>query len=64
MVDGQNFRQTESCPDEDGRPTAGTTNYRVTGPRSFAVETYSEDWTWCPAAQLPAKARFYKGAGR
>ncbi len=64
MVDGQNFRQTESCPDEDGRPTAGTTSYRVTGPRSFAVETYSEDWTWCPAAQLPAKARFYKGAGR
>ena len=64
MVDGQNFRQTESCPDEDGRPTAGTTSYRVTGPRSFAVETYSEDWTWCPAARLPAKARFYKGAGR
>jgi hypothetical protein len=64
MVDAQNFRQTESCLDEDGRPTAGTTNYRVTGSRSFAVETYSEDWTWCPAARLPAKARFYKGAKR
>lgn len=64
MVDGERFRQTHSCPDEDGRPTTGATNYRVTGPRSFAVETYSEDWTWCPAAQLPAKARFYKGAGR
>ena len=64
MVDSQNFRQTVICSDEDGRPGAAPTNYRVTGPRSFAVETYSEDWTWCPAAQLPAKARFYEGARR
>lgn len=64
MMDGQAFRQTESCPDIDGSPGPATFDYRITGPQSFETVLYGDAWTWCPAAQLPAKARFYKGAGR
>ena len=64
MVDRQNFRQTESCPDEDGRPLSSTMDYRITGPQSFETARFGDSWTYCSPAQLPAKARFYKGAKR
>lgn len=60
MIDGQNFRQTENCPDEDGRPSPASTDYRITGPQSFETTRFGDSWTYCSAAQLPAKARFYK----
>ena len=61
MIGGQGFRQTESCPDEDGRPSASSTDYRITGPHSFETAEFGDRWTYCTAAQLPPKARFYKG---
>lgn len=62
MTGSQTFRQIESCPDIDGSPGPATFDYRITGPKSFETALYGDAWTHCTAAQLPAKARFYKGA--
>lgn len=64
MIDGQSFRQTENCPDEDGRLSPASTDYRITGQQSFETARFGDSWTYCTAAQLPVKARFYKGTKR
>ena len=60
MTNANAFRQTESCPDIDGRPMPATQDYRITGPQSFELVGFGDAWTFCSANRLPAKAKFYR----
>ena len=62
MTGANAFRQTESCPDIDGRPMSATQDYRITGPQSFELVGFGDAWTFCSANRLPAKAKFYRAA--
>lgn len=71
MVSANRFRITYRTRDEDGRwdPHLSVNEYVITGPQSFTYVgsvggpmNASEKHQLCSAAQLPAKARWFKGA--
>lgn len=71
MVGANRFRITYRSRDEDGRwePKNSVNEYVITGPQSFTYVGWvggqmnaNEKRQLCAASQLPAKARWFKGA--